>query len=280
MEQIRMIKRILVGLAGTPYTRVAVRRAIEIARKHGAYVTGVTVLDVARLGDVGPVPLGGADFARQLGEHRVEVAREHIDRSVDEFVDACTTADVAHGVVREQSDPFSALISAARYHDLMVFGLRSLFKHDVVPDPHESLVRLVVAGVRPILAITPHDAPVRRVLIAYSGSMESAKTMKRFVVSRLWDDVTVRIVTFDRRAHEARQLLADACDYCRAHGLEPETDLAPGPPLTGLLPYAHEWRADAIVAGNSAKNLMLRRVFGETALNLIRESDLPLFLSQ
>jgi hypothetical protein len=34
------------------------------------------------------------------------------------------------------------------------------------------------------------------------------------------------------------------------------------------------------VAGNSAKNLILRRMFGETALQLLRESPLPLYLAQ
>jgi hypothetical protein len=34
------------------------------------------------------------------------------------------------------------------------------------------------------------------------------------------------------------------------------------------------------VAGNSAKNLLMRRLFGETALMLLRECTLPLYLSQ
>ncbi len=42
----------------------------------------------------------------------------------------------------------------------------------------------------------------------------------------------------------------------------------------------HKWQADMIVLGNSAKNLLRRRVLGETALHAIRESTLPLFLSQ
>jgi nucleotide-binding universal stress UspA family protein len=37
---------------------------------------------------------------------------------------------------------------------------------------------------------------------------------------------------------------------------------------------------DLIVIGNSAKSLMLRRIFGETALNTIQHSDVSLFLSQ
>ena len=35
-----MIKRILVGLAGTPYTDTAIRRAVELAKVHEAELTG------------------------------------------------------------------------------------------------------------------------------------------------------------------------------------------------------------------------------------------------
>ena len=38
-----MIKRVLVGLAGTPYTPVAIQQAITIAQANSAEVTGVTV---------------------------------------------------------------------------------------------------------------------------------------------------------------------------------------------------------------------------------------------
>jgi nucleotide-binding universal stress UspA family protein len=47
-----------------------------------------------------------------------------------------------------------------------------------------------------------------------------------------------------------------------------------------VLPYAAQWGADLIVAGNSAKNLLLRRALGETALNLITQADRHLFLAQ
>jgi len=44
-----MIKRILVGLAGTTYTPVAIQRAVTLAQSHNAEVTGVTILDSSRV---------------------------------------------------------------------------------------------------------------------------------------------------------------------------------------------------------------------------------------
>ena len=53
-----MIKRILVALSGTPYTKAAIQHALELATHHGADVTGVTDIDLAKVAHVGPVPMG------------------------------------------------------------------------------------------------------------------------------------------------------------------------------------------------------------------------------
>jgi nucleotide-binding universal stress UspA family protein len=49
-----MIKRVLLGLGGTPFTDVAIQRAVELATVHGALITGVTVVDTKRLKQIGP----------------------------------------------------------------------------------------------------------------------------------------------------------------------------------------------------------------------------------
>ena len=161
----------------------------------------------------------------------------------------------------------------------MVFVLGGhVFEHGVIDEPSDALVRLVTEGVRPILAVSGQYRPIRKVLVAYSGSMESARAMRAFVQSRLWPDATVRIVAFDKSADEARQLLGDAAEYCRAHGIEPQCEQAAGNPRDALLPYAARSRgADLIVIGNSARRLLMQRLFGETALAVMRRADRPIF---
>jgi nucleotide-binding universal stress UspA family protein len=275
-----MLKRILLGLGGTDYTVAAIHQAVALAITNDAEVTGVSILDTERLSDVGPVPLGGGQYAHELAESRLRNATDRVDWALQEFTEACRAAGVRHRVLREVGEPFSLMIDQARYHDLMIFGLRSLFEFDLVPDPHDALVRLVQAGVRPLIAVAKGSYPMKKVLIAYSGSMESAKAMKRFVQMRLWPEAKLRIVTFGHEANQAAQLVGDAADYCRAHGFEPEVACVPESPKNHLLAYAAEWEADLTVVGNSAKNLLRRRIFGETALHVIRHSDRPLFLAQ
>jgi len=277
-----MIKRIIVGLGGTPYTPVAIQRAVGLAKRFEAEITGVTVVDLKNLSKIGPVPVGGEHAADKLHKHKIVVTKEQIEEVISKFESACAEDGIKYQVkLEERKNPFDLMISLARYHDLMIFGLQSLFEYGIsVENTKDILVRLVSAGVRPIIAVSDEFRSIQKVLIAYSGSMESAKTMKRFIQLHLWPDVKIKIVTFQSSEDKAQRLLFDASEYCRAHGFAVETESNPGIPKDWLLPMATLWQADMIVLGNSVRNLLVKRLFGETALHIIRNADRPLFLCQ
>jgi len=277
-----MIKRILLGLGGTPFTTVAIKCAVELAKQFDAEITSVTVLNVERLTNVGLVPKGVLHATKEIATQRVSLTKEKIYEAISEFETVCAAEGIKFHIKQEErEEPFNLMVSLARYHDLMIFGLKSIFEYDITfEEPKDALARLISAGVRPIIAVSDTVRPIRRVLIAYSGSMESAKAMKRFVQLRLWPDAKLKIVTFKKSEDKARQLLYDASEYCRAHGFHVEYESNPGSPKDFLLPMASLRQADMIVLGNSARNLLMRQIFGETALHIIQNTNLPLFLCQ
>lgn len=276
------VKRILVGLGTNRTADSVTQHAIEIAAGRHAELVGVAVTDPLRLEWTGPRPMGvGVEAATaELRRSRYDRARADIAAAAERFAAACRAAGVPHRVEEVTGDPFDVVEDLVRYHDMCVFGLQGLFEHDVVPEPADALERLVAAGVRPILAVAAGFRPIRRVLVAYSGSIESAKTFKHFVQSGLFADAAVRIVHFGDDAATAGRRLENCAAYFAAHGRTADTDHAQGDPATALVPYATTWGADLIVAGNSAKNLLLRKLFGETALKLLRGCPLPLYLAQ
>jgi nucleotide-binding universal stress UspA family protein len=273
-----MIKAILVGLSDERYSRSATAHAIQLARRHDALLTGVTLYDPDRL-DLGPVPLGAGESARALREHRDARIREVLQVAVAEFAQACQASQVPHEVIRETGNACESMISASRYHDVIICGLRHLFAHGVVEEPPVELVRMVEGGVRPLIAVAEEFREIQRVLIAYSGSTESAKTMKRFVQFRHWPDAALRIVSFDQDRSAAEERLARAQRYCQLHGFAAETEFVQDDAVDSLLPYARGWNADLIVMGNSARRLLIRRLFGETVLHVVANTDRPLFMS-
>lgn len=276
-----MIKRILVGLAGTIYTPVAIERAVTLAKANDAELTGVTVLDSRRLRSVDQVALTSDEGSPENSDLRVPISADCIEASIQRLEQSCQEAGVQHRVLRESGDAFSHLIDLARYHDLMVFGLRSVFKYDFLAgDPRSLLIKLVHAGVRPLIAVADEYRRIARVLIAYNGSMESAKAMKQFIQMRLWPDAELKIMTFHTSDSAAYELLCAAEEYCRAHGFKVCHQSNSGDPKLLLLAAANLWQADMIVMGNSVRSVLVRKVLGDTLVATLRDSKIPLFLAQ
>lgn len=276
-----MIRRILVGLAGTPYTDVAIRQGIQLAKAHQAELTGVTAVDMERLKHVGAAAIGAEEAAIELRRHRLAVTAAQVELVVAAFEQACAAENVPYRVRCEEGDAFKSMLSFSRYHDATVFGLRSIFEYYFArEESYKLLGKLVGGGVRPIVAVSREFRPIRRVLVAHNGSRGSAKTLRQFVQLRPWPDAAMRIVTFGRTDEPPEDLLENAATYCRAHGIEPETEWIDGSAKEKLLAHAAEWKADLIVMGNSHRRFVLRQLFGETMLHVMQNADLPLFLSQ
>lgn len=272
------MKRILVGIGEEEYSRTATHYAIELAQRFDASVTAIGIVDLVRLGNVGPVPVGGGAAARQLRQERYQKASAIVSRCIESFAQSCEKASVRFGVKRDTGNAIPTLIEVARYYDLLICGLGGMFEHGVVDEPPEELRQIIEAGIRPVLAVTPEYREIERVLVAYSGSVESATTLRYFAMMNLYPEAQVQIVHFG--GDEGQPLLDQAQSYLAAHGIEAETELLEEKPKDGLLTYASSWNADLIVVGNSAKSLIRRRVFGETALEAMRSSPVPLFLGQ
>jgi nucleotide-binding universal stress UspA family protein len=276
-----MIKRILVGLGGTPFTKVSTHCATELARLHQAQTTGVTVVDLSKMGKVGPVPAGAGFYAQRMRERQSQVTREGIEAAVGAFKEQCGNQQVVcRRIEYEQKDPFTAMIAEARYNDLTIFGLRSIFDYGFTSDPDKAIVKLISQGVRPILAVAETYRPVKKALVAYSGSMESAKAIRHFLHLKPWPDVSLHLVNFREGAEPEPHLLKDAADFCMAHGFEVQTDQIDGQARKDLLPFAQKIDADLIVMGNSVHKTLMKQLLGDTVLETIKSADRPLFLSQ
>ena len=276
-----MIKRILVGLGGTPFTEAATQWATELGDLHQAQLTGVTVVNTRKLENVGPVPAGASAYAQRMREKKVQVTKEGTEQAIALFKEHCSQQKVVCRRIKyEEGDTFEAMIDEDRFNDLTIFGLRSIFEYGFVEDPDKAILKLLRQGVRPILAVAEKYRPVKTAVIALSGSMESARATRDYLQLNPWPDTNIRLVHFTHRKKPEPFLLEKAADYCEAHGFDVQTDLMDGNPKTDLLAYAHDKNADLIVMGNSSQNIIKRSLLGDTVLETIQSADIPLFLSQ
>lgn len=275
-----MIKRIFVGIADRPYTVSATRHATGIASHSNAMLIAMAVLDTERIRHTGPTPIGAGAVVKEWREELIRETEQTILESTEAFKRICAENRLRSQVVSRSGDPLDEFVKASRYYDFFVVGLHKLFEHGTINDVPDSLVKLISSGVYPMLAVPDHYRPIERVVVAYSGSIESARTLRSFAQHHhLWPIREVQIVNFGSHRSEGVARLIEARDYLEEHGIPSETNFIDD--SSRKLPeYADDWNADMIVLGNSAKNLLRRKVFGETALKTIRESKIPLFLAQ
>lgn len=276
-----MIKRILVDLSDTERADGILRHAVELGCRHQAELTVVVASSVAQSSGIGPLQeIAAAAWARELQRQHIEDAREHVGAALESLRESCVSRGVPFSIVEQGDDPFESTVERFRYHDVFVCGSHATFDQAHLEDGSEELVRLVEEGVRPLLAVSDDFRPIQRVLIAQSAAIDSARTLKRFVRFRPWPDMSLKIVAFRDAESDPSSLLTDASHYCRRHGVEPEVEVLDGPICQELLHQALEWDADLIVIGNSDHSRLSRWFFGGTVMDIIRESDRSLFLSQ
>ncbi len=277
-----MIRSILLGVAGTPALQAKLFHALDLAKRHGAFIQLLSVVDTEKLSSFGPVPIGGAHYAEKLSARRVDESH-----AVDEqAIEACKKTAEAEGIEVDsryvEGDPLEEIERYWRYADLLLLGLRGWFDHGLLPEPEDAIATLVRAGVRPIMAVPEEGRPIKKVLIAYNGTAESAKAMKHFLLLGGWPDCQLNIacVGKPRSGEEAHQMLDEAGRYGKRHGHKVATaHVRGGDAVDRLLEHARTIEADMIVMGGSYRRLLLADRFGRSTVDLIKRSPLPLFIS-
>ena len=96
-----MLKRILVGLGGSDYTIAAINQAVALAIAHSAELTGVSIIDPARVTPFMAMPIGDGPIAYPETASSLAKAREKVEWATREFTEACKAVGVRHRVVRE-----------------------------------------------------------------------------------------------------------------------------------------------------------------------------------
>ncbi len=272
-----MLKRLVLALSDNPAAEGAIALAADLAASNGATITAVPFIDpmLYRAGDAGIVHPGEA--LRRAQQSPVDVTPSRVNAMTERLAAACQHVNFRIAPLVE--NPFDEVKELWRYHDGLVVGLHGAYDPSLVADSVDLIKDLIRRGIRPIFAAPATWRPVRRVLVAYSGSLESAKAMKRFVQMWPWPNADLHVACFGQPAATAKQLLADAIDYCRTYRCDATAHVVDGGAKSALLPFADSIGADAIVLGDSFGNLFERAFLGDTVSTVITHTKRVLFLS-
>lgn len=274
-----MLTRVLLSLTGGAGADAAIRQAITVAKRHNADLTGLGVVHDEDYFPNEPMSIGGMSYARAATASRAEEARQRVRAAAQRLEDMASAEDVRCRVIHDTRHHEEALSDHWRFHDVLISAHQGLFD-GATREPVGLLNKLVGLGIRPTIATAREHRVVERVLVAVSGSNVSAKMLKRLCQMRPWGTTPLSLVHVGKETPAAQDLINRSIDYVRGHGIPVEhSAIIRGPVAKTLLEVAAQWNADAIAMGDSNRPLVARRLFGDTALSVVRQADRPLFLT-
>jgi nucleotide-binding universal stress UspA family protein len=282
-----VIKRILVPLDPSPYTKTAVRIGCAMAKRTGAELGGLAVLDIPGIEkSVGPVPLGGLHYAEHLEEHKEQEAHERIRALLHDFATICKEEEIPHHEAEGQGSPVARIHYESMFYDLVITGLRTHFHFETEKKDGEPVDKILDHAVTPVLAVPPEFpatdivADHSRVLVAFDGSFPAARALQRFVQLGFPGTAEVNLLTSDPDKEKADVLLSGAMAYLRAHGFgNVKKQWIATEIFEGIRDHGLD-RATLLVVGAHAKKGLFDFKLGGLTQRLIREVEKPILIGQ
>lgn len=285
-----MLKRILVVLDFGIDTSVATQYAIEIAQRHDAEVTGLALVDQRGIrSEATGAGLGAMYYAEKLQHQLSDEARAQARHLLRSFAAELDEAGIRHAADHvEEGVPFERIVEDMKYHDLLIAGHESHFFYPSRDKRTRTMDEVVEKGAAATLVVEDTYRPIRRVLVAYNGSVSAARAMQKFAELSPMDKDHLEIELVhvresgdnDEAGAESQLTLGLAKAYLDAHGFPSVegTSLPGRDPKARLLEHASRTRADLIVAGAHSKSGIKEFFLGSTASGLIDDAEVPLFL--
>ena len=275
-----MIKRILVALDLDSDTPVATRYGIEIAKRHNARVTGLAVVD---MGSIDSTAIGGGIgsmyYAEKLRDKLTDDARDKALKLTKTFDDICK--DIDHIELVEEGVPFERIIEDMKFHDLLI----------VVDDPHffynhpdsrtDTLVHVVEKTIGPTLVVKKKYRKVETVLVAYDGTDESARALRRFLVLQPFGtDLDLVLLNVHKGNNEESMFrLRMAQSYAEAYGFRTEVvSMEDRDPEKAILSKSSSVDADLLIIGVHIKRGLTGKKLGKITSFMLEHSEIPVFM--
>jgi len=280
-------KDILVTIAGATASEAGINFAAELARDHGAHLTGLAIIEPLDLSAYFAPGSGfmAVDVIQEIEEKHRATAEAGLAKIEATFRAASSRAGISHEWRLAEGDPVEVGVLHAHYADLAITGQIDPGK----PPPGgwgRLPEQLALASGRPAL-IVPYagrfDTVGKRVLIAWSRTRESARALNDALpILERASHVTVLSIN-PRRGEDANDLPgADIALHLARHGVKAEAastvaeDIDVG---NTLLSRASDLGADLIVMGCYGHSRMRELILGGATREILRHMTVPVLMS-
>ncbi|MFO0948273.1 MAG: universal stress protein [Planctomycetota bacterium] len=275
-----MLRSILVGLDGSEYSQSAVELAIRWAKKYNCLLAAIGVVDEPNIRAGDAVPLGGSYFQQRKEEFHFKHARAQVEHFLDRFAKECTQAGVSYKLLEEVGSPYEQIDQEAQRYDLIFLGQHTNFSFETQATACETLFSVLKDSPRPVVTVPIRLGAEGPILIAYDESLQAARTLQAFVGLGLDTSAGVHVASIHSDHVEAARRAHRAIEYLMAHDIKATAKSIPtdGNVADVLLKQADEMRAGMIVLGAFGQPRWREFFFGSATQDILKRSQVPLFL--
>jgi nucleotide-binding universal stress UspA family protein len=275
-----MLRSALVALDGSAYSEAATALAIEWAKRHGARLLGLGVLDAPSIRGAEPVPLGAGAYKKARDEARLVEAHRRVVNFLADFQARSRAAGTVAEVIEDIGDPAARILREAQRCDVVILARETHFQFETQEEPDKTLAQVLRGSPRPVVVV-PRELPEGHgVVLAYGGGREAARTLQTFQLLGLAAGETVEVVSVHRDGAEAEVLARLAGEYLSAHGAPHRLHaiVSTAPPAEILLEEVERARPRLLVMGAHGHH-PLRDLFGTSVTRAVmRACPVPAFI--
>jgi nucleotide-binding universal stress UspA family protein len=275
-----MIRNILIPTDGSNYGKTAIAYGIYIARKLGAQLTGLHVVDIRLFTDIsGSVGLPSYQEFLPAIESGLDVKADTILR---EFRDLCEAAGM-HPETKKVKGVIDEVIieEGRRCCDWILLAQRGEHFHidggAILGSTAQSVVR---RSGKPVLVTPEHFREIESMAVAYDGSAPADKALKLAaeLSERASWPLSVVIITSDQTAGEKVSKKAE--EFLTPLKIDSATLILPGREEKELLKFIREGAVELLVMGAYGHNRLRELMVGSTTSSVIRKSTIPVLLTR
>lgn len=274
-----MLKSVLLVVDGSDAGEDAKKMAVHLCKKNKAELTGVGVLDITWIVEPLPEPFVGTAYSI-YGAEEIENEHQHLSQALKDFSKECRATGINFKYVEEKGSPARVIEDLSHRHDLIVIGQTTEF-HFELEKPNDLTVKQVVRdNPRPLLVVPQNPEKGERILIAYDGSLQAARSLHMFLLLGIGAGKSLEIFSVHKDKEEVVEMGNIAFEMCRKHGYEARVSysLDTSDISLQILSKAKEVGAGMIVMGAFSHPTIREVLFGSTTLDLIEQSKIPLFI--
>ncbi len=276
------VKRILIPTDGSEYSKTAQDYGIYLARKLGAELTGLFIMDLKIIQD----PLFddisgfmGLSSTREIYPFIEKGMDERADSILGDFDERCKQQGITPGLKKLRGIVDEMIIEEGENADCIILAQRgehySLTDGGLLGSTSESVVRKTG---KPVLVTPLEFKEIRKVGLAYDGGphAERALTIAAELTITLASTLTVLIITGDDE--QAEILGKKVTSFLDSYDIALSLEIRGGKEEQEIVRFSGEGVVDLLVMGAYGHSRIRKFILGSTTSYVIRKSEIPVLL--